>query len=74
MDPSSPNRRCPVPALPWSILMARNPQASTLASVLGALILMAFLAPDMAQKVFLALFSAWIIARFLVAFMGSERS
>lgn len=54
--------------------MPRNPQASTLASVLGALVLMTFLAPEVAQKVFLALFSVWIIACLLVALMGSGRS
>lgn len=53
--------------------MPRNPQASTLASVLCALVLMAFLAPDKAQVVFLALFSVWIIAALLVALMGLER-
>lgn len=54
--------------------MPRNPQASTLAAVLCGLVLMAFLTPEMAQKVFLALFSVWIIAALLVALMGLGRS
>lgn len=54
--------------------MPKNPQANTLAAILVALVLMAFLAPEMAQKVFLALFSVWIIAALLVALMGLERS
>ena len=54
--------------------MRENPQANTLAAILIALVAMAFLAPDLAQKVFLALFSIFVIAALLVALMtGPER-
>ena len=54
--------------------MRENPQANTLAAFLVVLIAMSFLAPELAQKALLALFSVWVIARLLVALMtGLER-